>query len=96
MEKINIFAGIFDSWVFILVMVVTVCFQIIMVELLGAFAETVPLNWKLWLASVVIGAVSLPVAVVLKWIPVETISQSVKDNCNHDGYEPLPRGPDIA
>ncbi|XP_031284814.1 calcium-transporting ATPase 4, plasma membrane-type-like [Pistacia vera] len=95
MEKINIFRGIFDSWVFVLVMVVTVGFQIIIVELLGTFAETTPLNWKLWLASVVIGAVSLLVAVVLKWIPVETIEQSVKDK-HHDGYEPLPRGPELA
>lgn len=95
MEKINIFAGIFDSWVFILVMVVTVGFQIIIVELLGTFAETVPLNWKLWLASVVIGAVSLLVAIVLKCIPVETIRKSVKDE-HHDGYEPLPRGPELA
>ncbi|KAI3683009.1 hypothetical protein L1987_83459 [Smallanthus sonchifolius] len=92
MEKINVVKGIFDSWVFMLVMASTVTFQIIIVELLGTFASTVPLCGSLWLASVLMGAVSLPVGAVLKCFPVES-SAAVKQ---HDGYEPLPRGPDMA
>ncbi|KAJ1418535.1 P-type ATPase [Sesbania bispinosa] len=60
---------------------------------LGAFAQTVPLSRELWLASVMIGAVSLLVAVVLKCIPVPT-SHYVATH--HDGYEQLPTGPDLA
>ncbi|XP_076887913.1 putative calcium-transporting ATPase 11, plasma membrane-type isoform X1 [Bidens hawaiensis] len=90
MEKINVINGMFDSWVFMIVMVCTVTFQIIIVELLGTFASTVPLSGNLWLASILMGAVSLPVGVVLKYIPVESSTLS------HDGYEPLPRGPDLA
>ncbi|XP_075638569.1 calcium-transporting ATPase 4, plasma membrane-type-like [Castanea sativa] len=70
-EKINIFRGMFDSWIFLGVMVGTVAFQVIMVEFLGDFASTVPLSWQLWLLSLLLGSVSLLVAVILKCIPVE-------------------------
>ncbi|BFG38037.1 hypothetical protein CerSpe_243110 [Prunus speciosa] len=86
-EKINIFVGMFDSWVFLGVMVCTVAFQVIIVEFLGAFASTVPLSWQLWLLCILLGSVSMLVAVVLKFIPVES---TIK---HHDGYEPLPSGP---
>ncbi|KAK1427763.1 hypothetical protein QVD17_16457 [Tagetes erecta] len=91
MEKVNVITGMFDSWVFMLVMVCTVTFQIIIVELLGTFASTVPLSANLWLASVLMGSVSLPVGAVLKYIPVISSTHQ-----QHDGYEPLPRGPDMA
>lgn len=90
MEKINIFRGMLDSWVFLGVMVCTVVFQVIIVEFLGTFASTVPLSWELWLLSIIIGSVSLPVAVVLKCIPVEFTAK------HHDGYEALPSGPELA
>lgn len=90
-EKINIFRGMFDSWVFIIVMVCTVAFQVIIVELLGTFASTVPLSWQLWACSLLIGAVSMPVAAVVKCIPVETHSFK-----HPDGYVALPTGPQPA
>ncbi|KAJ6704778.1 CATION TRANSPORTING ATPASE [Salix purpurea] len=92
MEKINVFKGIFSSWVFLTVMFSTVTFQIVIVEFLGTYANTVPLRWELWLASVLIGAASLVIAVILKCIPVERNKDdsTVK---HHDGYEPLPSGP---
>ncbi|BFG38038.1 hypothetical protein CerSpe_243120 [Prunus speciosa] len=65
-EKINIFVGMFDSWVFLGVMVCTVAFQVIIVEFLGAFASTVPLSWQLWLLSILLGSISMLLAVVLK------------------------------
>ncbi|CAB4286593.1 unnamed protein product [Prunus armeniaca] len=65
-EKINIFVGMFDSRVFLGVVVCTVSFQVIIVEFLGAFASTVPLSWQLWLLCILLGSVSMLVAVVLK------------------------------
>ncbi|KAH0981735.1 hypothetical protein GBA52_008912 [Prunus armeniaca] len=94
MEKINVFRGMFDSYTFMMVMIATVVFQIIIVEFLGTFAQTVPLSWELWLASVLIGAASLPIAVVLKFIPVSIKKQTVRDQ--EDIYEPLLRGPQLA
>ncbi|XP_061979876.1 calcium-transporting ATPase 4, plasma membrane-type-like isoform X2 [Populus nigra] len=95
MEKINVFKGIFGSWIFLAVMFSTVTFQIVIVEFLGTYANTVPLRWELWLASVLIGAASLVISVILKCIPVGT---NKDDNTakHHDGYEPLPSGPDMA
>ncbi|OAY40399.1 calcium-transporting ATPase 4, plasma membrane-type isoform X1 [Manihot esculenta] len=90
-EKINIFRGMFDSWIFMVVIVATVTFQVIIVEFLGAFASTVPLSWQLWVLSVVIGAVSMPVAVVLKCIPVHRTTAK-----HHDGYDALPTGQELA
>ncbi|KAL8225374.1 hypothetical protein R6Q57_017931 [Mikania cordata] len=87
-DKINIFRGMLSSWIFIVVMFSTVVFQIIIVEFLGTFASTVPLDWDLWLLSIGIGFVSMPIAVVLKCIPVE---MSVFKQ-HHDGYDILPNG----
>ncbi|KAK2974119.1 hypothetical protein RJ640_025468 [Escallonia rubra] len=95
MEKINIFCGMFSSWIFMIVMVSTVTFQVVIVELLGNFADTVPLSWELWLASVSIGAVSLLVGVVLKCIPVAPDKNAATIK-HHDGYESIPSGPDMA
>ncbi|XP_065635397.1 calcium-transporting ATPase 4, plasma membrane-type-like [Quercus suber] len=93
MVKINVFRGIFDSWIFLIVIISTVAFQFIIVEFLGTFADTVPLSWELWLASILIGAASLIIAVVLKCIPVRESKLIVE---HHDGYEPLPTGPELA
>ncbi|XP_051144239.1 putative calcium-transporting ATPase 11, plasma membrane-type [Andrographis paniculata] len=91
MEKINILQGIFGSWIFIMVMVSTVAFQVVIVELLGKFASTVPLSRELWAVSVLTGAVSLIIGVVLKCVPV-----SMWKTRTHDGYEALASGPDLA
>ncbi|GLT95926.1 hypothetical protein SLE2022_135790 [Rubroshorea leprosula] len=91
-ERINIFKGMFDSWIFLGVMVSTVAFQAIIVEFLGTFANTVPLSWQLWLLSIAIGSVSMVVGVILKCIPVES---TLKPR-HHDGYEALASGPHAA
>ncbi|KAK6945264.1 Cation-transporting P-type ATPase, C-terminal [Dillenia turbinata] len=90
-DKINVFRGMSDSWIFLGVMVSTVVFQFIIVEYLGTFASTVPLSWQLWLISVLLGSISLPVGAVLKCIPVERSRPE-----HYDGYEQLPSGPDMA
>ncbi|GFY98198.1 autoinhibited Ca2+-ATPase 11 [Actinidia rufa] len=74
-EKINVFQGMFSSWIFIAVMVSTVAFQVIIVQFLGTFASTVPLSWQFWLLSILIGAVSMPISVVLKCIPVKIVTR---------------------
>ncbi|KAL7169084.1 hypothetical protein ACSBR2_034169 [Camellia fascicularis] len=90
-EKISVFCGMFKSRVFIAVMVSTVTFQVIIVEFLGTFASTVPLSWQLRLLSVLLGSLSIPIAVVLKCILVEKSTPK-----HYDGYESLPSGPDLA
>ncbi|KAI3446492.1 hypothetical protein Pfo_003157 [Paulownia fortunei] len=91
-EKINVFRGIFGNWIFTGIIVSTVVFQVIIVEFLGTFTSTVPLSWQLWVLSVLLGAVSMPIAVVLKCIPVNRKT----DDPQHDGYDLLPSGPALA
>ncbi|PKA61773.1 putative calcium-transporting ATPase 4, plasma membrane-type [Apostasia shenzhenica] len=90
MEKLNVFRGIFGSWIFSVVLLSTTVFQVIIVEFLGAFVSTVPLSWQLWVLSIVIGSVSMIVGVVLKCIPVGPVKSQ---SHNHNGYQPIPSGP---
>lgn len=92
MEKINVFPGMFGNWIFSGIIVSTAIFQVMIVEFLGTFASTVPLNWELWVLSVILGAISMPIAVVLKCIPVKR----KRNDAQNDGYERLPRGPELA
>ncbi|XP_030926253.1 calcium-transporting ATPase 4, plasma membrane-type-like [Quercus lobata] len=92
-EKINVFRGMLNSRIFLGVMVGTVVFQVIIVEFLGDFASTVPLSWQLWLLSVLLGSVSLLVAVILKCIPVEKTTSTTN---HHDGYDALPSDDNLA
>ncbi|WOG93018.1 hypothetical protein DCAR_0312297 [Daucus carota subsp. sativus] len=70
MEKINVFAGILDNYVFATVLSVTVFFQIIIIELLGTFANTSPLTLAQWFVSVFLGFLGMPIAAAVKMIPV--------------------------
>ncbi|CAA7021425.1 unnamed protein product [Microthlaspi erraticum] len=70
MEKIDVFKGILKNYVFVGVLACTVVFQVIIIELLGTFADTTPLNWGQWFVSIMLGFLGMPVAAALKMIPV--------------------------
>lgn len=70
MEKINVFQGIMENYVFILVLTCTVLFQIIIIEFLGTFASTTPLSLQQWFVTVFLGFLGMPIAAALKMIPV--------------------------
>ncbi|KAK4478309.1 hypothetical protein RD792_017598 [Penstemon davidsonii] len=70
MEKINVFKGILNNYVFVSVLSCTVFFQIIIVEFLGTFANTHPLTYQQWLVSVLLGFLGMPIAAAAKMIPV--------------------------
>ncbi|KAG5528461.1 hypothetical protein RHGRI_029221 [Rhododendron griersonianum] len=72
MEKIDVLEGILDNYVFVLVISCTVFFQIIIIEYLGAFANTTPLTFGQWFFSIFVGFLGMPVAAGLKMIPVDT------------------------
>ncbi|XVE87007.1 hypothetical protein DITRI_Ditri18aG0081100 [Diplodiscus trichospermus] len=70
MEKINVFKGILDNYVFVAVLGCTAVFQVIIIEFLGTFASTTPLTCSQWFGSVFIGFLGMPIAAILKMIPV--------------------------
>jgi Ca2+-transporting ATPase len=70
MEKVDVFSHAFNNKIFLFIVGFTVVFQFIMVQFLGKFANTVPLTKEQWLITVSIGFVSLPIAALVKFIPV--------------------------
>lgn len=70
MEKLNVLNGILQNNVFVGVLSATVVFQVIIIEFLGTFASTSPLTMTQWYYSILTGFLSMPIAVILKMIPV--------------------------
>ncbi|KAL6645058.1 hypothetical protein ACP70R_016666 [Stipagrostis hirtigluma subsp. patula] len=70
MERINVFQGILENNVFIAVLSITVVFQFIIVQFLGDFANTTPLAFKQWITCIFIGFIGMPIAAIVKMIPV--------------------------
>ncbi|KAJ8544857.1 hypothetical protein K7X08_017440 [Anisodus acutangulus] len=66
MEKVEVWEGILDNYVFVTVIGVTLFFQIIIIEYLGTFANTIPLSFGQWFLSVFFGFLGMPIAVGLK------------------------------
>ncbi|KAL9239702.1 hypothetical protein vseg_013999 [Gypsophila vaccaria] len=70
MEKQNIFEGIFKTPLFIGIIVFTIILQVVMVEFLRKFADTVRLDWQQWGACIIMAVISWPIAFAVKLIPV--------------------------
>lgn len=89
MEKVNVFSHFFNNKIFLFIVGFTVVFQFIMVQFLGKFANTVPLTKEQWLMTVSIGFVSLPIAALVKLIPVPQnfTLVSVQESSNSGGEE---------
>jgi Ca2+-transporting ATPase len=89
MEKVDVFSHVFNNKIFLFIVGFTVVFQFIMVQFLGKFANTVPLTKEQWLITVSIGFVSLPIAALVKLIPVPENFKlvSVQESFNSGGEE---------
>lgn len=70
MESIDVFSGIFSNGIFLFIMAITVLFQVVLVQCLGKFASTVPLSLHDFLLCVALGSIAMPVAALVKLIPV--------------------------
>ncbi len=76
----NICRGILTNYIFFGVSVVTICLQIFLVEVGGEFVKTTPLTPTQWLVSVALGAIGLPIGVLMRFIPVEEDPKAFFDN----------------
>ncbi|XXG56884.1 hypothetical protein AAC387_Pa03g4191 [Persea americana] len=70
MEKINVFKGMLKNYVFVGVLTCTVAFQVIIIEFLGDFTNTTPLTSAQWFLSIFFGFLGMPIAAIIKLIPV--------------------------
>ncbi|XP_039834904.1 calcium-transporting ATPase 5, plasma membrane-type-like isoform X5 [Panicum virgatum] len=69
-EEKNVFKGVTNNHLFMGIVGATTGLQLLIIEFLGKFFDTARLNWRLWLLSVAIGAVSWPLVHLGKFIPV--------------------------
>ena len=84
----NVFEHLFSNWLFPAIIVGTIAVQIIMVELLGSFANTVGLNAYEWLFCVALGMGGLPVGLLQRCIPVNFDFGTIElDDWTFDGAE---------
>lgn len=70
LEKKNIFAGVLRSWIFLVILALTLALLVVTVEVLTRFAGTQRLGLWHWGICVAIAALSLPVGCAAKFIPV--------------------------
>ncbi|GJP75649.1 hypothetical protein CLOP_g6076 [Closterium sp. NIES-67] len=69
-NKLNVFERLHKSPIFIAVLCFSITFQSLIIEVFQSFADTTSLSWQQWLLCIGIGAISLPLAFVAKFIPV--------------------------
>ncbi len=67
----NVFHGLITNPMFIGVSIFTILAQFMLVEVGGDFVKTTPLNLNQWLITIALGAIGLPVGVMMRFIPVE-------------------------
>ncbi len=72
-NKFNIFEGIRRNWFFIGINLITIGGQVIIIFVGGSALSTVRLSGTQWAISIAIGAISLPVAVLIRLIPDDFI-----------------------
>lgn len=69
-DNVNVFQGIHKNFLFMGIIFFSVVFQFIIVTFLNNFAETTKLPVKWWGLCVLIGIVAIPLAALVKCIPV--------------------------
>eukprot|EP01031_Cornospumella_fuschlensis_P035979 gene35979-43635_t len=82
-DEWNPFKNILSNYVFLCVSMVTIGLQIILVEFGGDFLETTPLSSTQWLITVALGAIGLPIGVLMRFIPIKEDPASFFDNSRH-------------
>ena len=68
-DTLNAFTNIRNHHYFIVVMAITVPIQVLVVQYGGVAFQTAPLTLPQWICCVLIGALSLPIAVVIRLMP---------------------------
>ncbi len=68
-DEKNIFSGIFNNKIFVIVMIGCIILQYLMVMFLSSFLSCVPLTPQYWGLCVIIGATVIPVRFIISFLP---------------------------
>ena len=80
MNELNVFHGISENPLFVAITIFTTGMQAILVEFGGDFVRTVPLTLNQWFITIALGAISIPVGFLMRFIHVEEDPDSFFDN----------------
>jgi Ca2+-transporting ATPase len=83
--EFNILANIHKSFMFLIIFGVTLVCQIMIVELFGRFANTIPLTWYQWIVSVLCGLLCIPFSMLVRVIVRLIIA--LRKRSHHDTEE---------
>jgi len=73
----NIFEGVFRNWFFIGINIIMIGGQILIIFVGGAAFSVKPLNGAQWAYSLVLGAFSIPVGMIIRLIPDDLVGRMV-------------------
>eukprot|EP01038_Epipyxis_sp_PR26KG_P009748 gene9748-13115_t len=79
-DEWNCFEGVTKNHIFLWVSIITVGCQIFLIEVGGVFVKTSPLTLYQWLITIALGAIGLPVGVLMRFIPVKEDPNTFFDN----------------
>jgi hypothetical protein len=71
---------IHKNYIFFIVTIITIGCQIFLIEVGGEFVKTSHLTMNQWLVTIGLGAIGLPVGVLMRFIPVKDDPKSFFDN----------------
>jgi hypothetical protein len=69
-----------NNYIFLYVSIFTVLAQIFLIEVGGTFVKTTSLTLNQWLITIALGAIGLPVGMLMRFIPVKEDPESFFDN----------------
>lgn len=87
-NKFNIFEGISRNLFFIGINVITIGGQVIIISVGGSALSTIRLDGTEWALSIALGAISLPVAMLIRLIPNDFLLQFISHTRGHNQTPP--------
>ncbi|KAF2232717.1 calcium-translocating P-type ATPase [Viridothelium virens] len=79
-NKFNIFEGMFRNYFFLAIAVIITAGQTMIIFVGGHAFSTIRLNGAQWAYSIILGALSIPVGIVIRLVPDELIRKLIPDS----------------
>jgi magnesium-transporting ATPase (P-type) len=98
-NELNVFAGIFTNWMFLMIIVLTVGLQFFIIEKGGTFTKTTSLTQDQWVVTMLLGSFSIPLGLFMRTIPVREDPKQLagyKLPWKREGGEPARKGSDAS
>ncbi|KAJ3089670.1 Calcium-transporting ATPase 10, plasma membrane-type [Quaeritorhiza haematococci] len=65
--EVNVFRGIFRNKYFLILMAIIVAVQFLVVTFAGNFVNTIPLEWKEWVAATLVALGNMPFTIIVRY-----------------------------